>query len=136
MQELVWSITRWIVINKRPFNIVQSPEFAQMFQTANPRIVMPERKRFKRTAEKMLSATMDNVRGYMLPLWSYCAAYTADMWSALDQTQYLGLQLHVYNKDWQYICISTGALLLPPPHNAHRVAQAIDNALLNMGFTG
>lgn len=32
--------------------------------------------------------------------------------------------------------LSTGAVCLPPPHNRYRIASAIDDMLINLGFNG
>ena len=54
----------------------------------------------------------------------------------MDGTQYVSMQLHAYDIDWSYVMLSTGAVCLPPPHTTPRVASALEDLLLNLGFNG
>ena len=114
-------------MNKRLFNIVATEEFSHMFKVANPRIRLASRGTYRRLADKLMEHTVAAVKEHLEPIWRFGPSYTADMWSALDQTQYLGVQLHAYDKDWNYVLVSTGAVVLPPPHTAARVASGIDD---------
>ncbi len=69
---------------------------------------------------------MTAVKSAMHDLWKHYPSYTSDMWSASDGSQYLGLQLHVINDAWDYYKFSTGAVVLPPPHDQWRIAAAVD----------
>lgn len=55
------------------------------------------------------------------------------MWSAAEGSQYVAVQLHVIDPDFNYIHFSTGAVELEPPHDARRVADAIDTLLAEFG---
>lgn len=91
MKALNWAIARWIVINKRPFNIVEGDQFSHMFKMANPRIRIASRATYRRIGDKIMGHTIAAVKEHLKPIWRYGPAYTADMWSALDQTQYLSV---------------------------------------------
>ena len=84
MKTLNWAIARWIVMNKRPFNIVATEEFSHMFKVANPRIRLASRGTYRRLADKLMEHTVAAVKEHLEPIWRFGPSYTADMWSALD----------------------------------------------------
>lgn len=82
--KLNWKVGRWVILNKRPFNVVESEEYVDMMEEANPRFVVPGRKQVRHIGDKLYAAGLTAVRAAVACLWKYCPAYTADMWSALD----------------------------------------------------
>ena len=77
----------------------------------------------------MYNSTLAAVKVALSSLWRHYPAYTCNLWSALDGSQYLALQIHCVGGDWDYFKFSTGTVVLPPPHDQVRVAKAIDTQL-------
>lgn len=119
-------VARWVVLNKRPFNVVESEEFVDMMEEANPKFIVPRRKQVRLLANTLYNSALVEVKKKVSGLWKYCPAYTADMWSAHDGQQYLDVQVHSFDEEFQYHHFSTGAVPLPPPHDATTIATAID----------
>ncbi len=61
-QRINWSLTRWIVCNKRPFFIVEYPEFSDLIKVMDPKYVIPSRTTIQKLAGKMFRATKEAVR--------------------------------------------------------------------------
>ena len=83
----------------------------------------------------MYQATVREVYKALGPLWDSYPAYTADLWSASEGTQYIAIQIHAVDKQFQYYMFSTGAVELPPPHTAPLMAEIINAQLKKFGFT-
>jgi hypothetical protein len=62
-----------------------------MLKVANPRIKIASRQTYRRIADKIMDRTKAAVHEHLKGVWRCGPSYTADMWSALDQTQYLSL---------------------------------------------
>ena len=77
-------MARWVVLNKRSFNIVEGAEFVDMLGEANPRFIVPGRKAVRALADKLYNSALVNVRSAVNMRLQFCPAYTADMWSASD----------------------------------------------------
>jgi hypothetical protein len=65
MKEVNWALTRWILINKRPFNIVESPEFQHLLRVANPRIRLASRRTYRRLGDTIMMHTQQAVKAHL-----------------------------------------------------------------------
>ena len=81
---IMWKLSRWMLVSKRPFNVVESEEFRQFCAELDPRFVVPTRTTVRNVASRIYQCTLQAVKSAMAGLWRYYPSYTSDMWSALD----------------------------------------------------
>lgn len=73
-----------MLINKRPFNVVDTDEFKEMMVAANARYTPPTRKKIRRVVTEMYRATDMAVKQVMKANWKFCPSYTCDLWTAAE----------------------------------------------------
>lgn len=83
-RKCTWALTRWLLVDKRPFHLVESKAFQQFCKSLNPRFEVPGRMGVRNLATRIYEITESAVKQHLKSLWHWYPCYTADMWSAMD----------------------------------------------------
>nr|XP_055037872.1 E3 SUMO-protein ligase ZBED1-like [Misgurnus anguillicaudatus] len=122
------SVTRLLVEENLPFNLVEKPAFKAMLQAFDKQYVPPDRKYFSKKAvpEKYLKMK-DSLTRELKDADHF--SLTTDMWSSVNMMPYMSVTIHYLNTNWELKsrCLETS--FMPESHTSDNLSEALRSTL-------
>ncbi|QQP39025.1 Zinc finger BED domaincontaining protein 1like, partial [Caligus rogercresseyi] len=122
------TVTRLIVEEMLPFNLVEKPAFKAMLQAFDKQYVLPDRKYFSQKAvpEKYLEMK-DSITRELKDVDHF--SVTTDMWSSVNMMPYMSVTVHYLSPSWELKsrCLETS--FMPESHTGDNLAEALQTSL-------
>lgn len=127
-QTLTDSVTRLLVEEMLPFNLVDKPAFKAMLQAFDKQYVLPDRKYFSTKAvPEKYSKMKDSVIRELKDVDHF--SITTDLWSSVNMMPYMSFTIHYLNTNWELKSRCLETRFLPESHTSDNLAEALQSCL-------
>jgi hypothetical protein len=126
MRELQCAVTKWVVLDSLPFNMMKGNGFKQFMKEVDPRFCIPNNKTIKNLIAKAYILQKKNLINLIKETCD-TATITTDLWTARSKVGYIGVTCHWLTPDFELIDVLLAIEKMPysqpplsaPPLSAH-----------------
>ncbi|XP_058078750.1 zinc finger BED domain-containing protein RICESLEEPER 2-like [Magnolia sinica] len=124
---------RLVIVNEKPFSMVESKVFMGFCKFLYPRCEKASRYTVKRECMKMYAIEKANLKALLESVSRI--SLTSDMWTASNQRKgYMSLTAHFVDADWKLQKKILNFRHVPPPHIGVVLSDCIYNRLVEWGI--
>jgi hypothetical protein len=126
------ALAKFIILDEKPFRLVEGEGFKQFCRTLQPQFVVPSRHTIPRGCFKLYVEEKARLRALFR---SDCSrvSLTTDCWTSVQNLGYLVLTAHFVDNDWNYVkrIISFSVV---PNHRGDTIGKHVEEVLRNWGL--
>src|SRR6266480_2218468 len=93
-------LVEWIIINQRPFTIVEEPKFIDYIHTLNPDAILISADTIKRKIMDLYTVNIDKMQESFQDILGKIS-FTLDVWTSPSTKSFLAITAHYIDKDWK-----------------------------------
>ena len=93
-------LVEWIIINQRPFTIVEEPKFIDYIHTLNPDAILISADTIKRKIMDLYTVNIDKMQESFQDILGKIS-FTLDVWTSPSTKSFLAIIAHYIDKDWK-----------------------------------
>ena len=93
-------LVEWIIINQRPFTIVEEPKFIDYIHTLNPDAILISADTIKRKIMDLYTVNIDKMQESFQDILGKIS-FTLDVWTSPSTKSFLAITAYYIDKDWK-----------------------------------
>ena len=93
-------LVEWIIINQRPFTIVEEPKFIDYIHTLNPDAILISADTIKRKIMDLYTVNIDKMQESFQDILGKIS-FTLDVWTSPSTKSFLAITAHYIDRDWK-----------------------------------
>ncbi|CAB4428182.1 unnamed protein product [Rhizophagus irregularis] len=131
MRKKTKSLMNWVILDLKPFSVVESESFIDLVKKLDPHYRLPSRHTIKRLIVKEFEQKRDIIRIFLQNL-PFKVSLTCDIWSSIKMESFIAITIHYIDSNWKLCHFILDIFSISGSHTGSFIFETISKLLSDM----